>query len=334
MQRFAYDFYHHLKKIADVDLIANPGNRKTFLPFLLKVLCFLVFNSRKYEVIHLYDAVLSPLIPVIRLFSRARITFTVNGLDIVYSRFGYQKLIPFFLKHADKIIAISQDTKEQCRMRGVPLEKLVVIPVGISTEKGIQYSEFQKLQLASRLNLPVEKKKILLSVGRLVKRKGHAWFVSSVMRYLPDSYTYLIVGLGPELNRIRQTIRELDLSNRVFLLGEIAEEDKNCLYQMADLFIMPNISLKTTREGFGIVVLEAGRYGLPVIAADIEGIRDAVIDGKTGRLVREGDDRGFAEAIINPKLDPAAIRELVLSQFNWPDVAKRYYAEFEKIKLV
>jgi glycosyltransferase involved in cell wall biosynthesis len=329
MQRFASDFYINYLKIGEIELLANTGGVQRTIPFFFRVFFFLLSKSRRYNVIHIYDAVLSPIIPVIRLFSNAKVSFTVNGLDIVYSHFGYQKIILPFLKDADRIIAISQYTREQCVIRGIPNEKLKVIPMGINLYPLDIYSEITKSGIISKFNIPVRGKKILLTVGRLVKRKGHQWFVANVMTALPDNYIYLIAGLGPEKKAITSLVHEMDLVDRVFLLGQVSEEEKNCLFQISDLFIMPNVSVKNDQEGFGVVLLEANKYGLPVIASNIEGIKDVIIDRKTGRLIEERNADGFVNAIINPEINHSPILKEVLSDFDWINIVKRYYDEFE-----
>lgn len=331
MEKFASDFYANYRKQGDIDLFANPGGKKMIPFFVIKVIVFLVFHSRNYDVIHLYDAVLSPLVLIIKALSKAKVSFTVNGLDIVYSRFGYQKLMPFFLKKADRIVAISQCTMEQCKLRGIPKEKLTVIPVGINFESLQIYSESKKSETLSKFNISVKGTKLLLTVGRLVKRKGHAWFITHVFKKLPGHYTYLIAGAGPEQDLIKKLIHELDLAHKIYLLGHVSDEEKFCLYQISDLFVMPNISVKNDQEGFGIVLLEAGRYGLPVIASNIEGIKDAVIDGKTGHLIEEQDAQGFINVIMNPDIDLSSLKNVVSSNFDWSNVARRYQIEFDKM---
>jgi len=332
MEKFASDFYVNYGKKGEIDLLANSGGKKMIPFFSIKVVFFLIFRSRNYDVIHLYDAVLSPLILIIKAFSNAKVSFTVNGLDIVYSRFGYQKIMPFFLQKADRIFAISQYTMEQCELRGIPKEKLTVIPVGINFDSLQVSSELKKSETLLKFNIPIRGVKILLTVGRLIKRKGHSWFIVHVLRKLPEHYIYLIAGAGPEQDSITDLTRELNLTHRVYLLGRVSDEEKNCLYQISDLFVMPNISVKNDQEGFGIVLLEAGRYGLPVIASNIEGIRDAVIDKKTGYLIEEKDVQGFVDAIIQfNSINRSSIGSIVASYFGWEHIIEKYYEEFMNI---
>jgi glycosyltransferase involved in cell wall biosynthesis len=164
-----------------------------------------------------------------------------------------------------------------------------------------------------------------------VERKGHAWFIEHVMQKLPNEYIYLIAGQGPQEESIRKLIQKLELKQRVLLLGSVSEEEKNCLYQLADLFVMPNIKVKNDQEGFGIVILEAGSYGLPVIASNTEGVSDAVIHGKTGPLIDEKNAQGFIEAIQMPTINRSTLGDIVASSFGWKYIIKQYYEEFEKI---
>jgi len=333
MERSASDFYNNYKKFGEIDLLANPGGSKTLIWFFFKALFFLIVNSSKYDVIHFSDAILSPLLPVIKIFSNAKISFTVHGLDIVYARFGYQKIILPFLRKADRVFAVSQYTLEQCKTRGVAPEKLMVIPNCMTFEQqdAGQTSGMDGQELLAKFNIDVERKKILLTVGRLIKRKGHAWFLENVFNQLPDNYIYLIAGFGPECDMLKSIIRKLDIAGKVYLLGHVSDTEKHYLYQIADLFIMPNISVPDDQEGFGIVVLEAGSHGLPVIAADLEGIRDAVVDGKTGRLVNEKDVKGFLGAILGSDFDISVVKDTVMARFDCVNVIQNYHAEFERI---
>lgn len=331
METFAKDFFENYRKKEEIDLLANLGGKKRLPFFFIKTIFFLVFHAKNYDVIHIYDAVLSPLAPIIKIFSKAKVSFTVNGLDIVYINFGYQKFMPIFLKNADKIFAISSHTMEQCALRGIPREKITVIPVGLDFENITALSEEKKSAIISKFNIPIKSKKILVTVGRLVKRKGHSWFIEHVMKDLPSHYVYLIAGDGPERNIIMDIIRQAGLVERVHLLGRISDEEKDFLYQVADLFVMPNIQIANDQEGFGIVLLEAGKYGLPVVASNIEGIRDVVIDRKTGRLIEEKNAQEFIKAITTFDLERSSITAALSSSFSWEKVVEKYYDEFKKM---
>jgi phosphatidylinositol alpha-1,6-mannosyltransferase len=140
-----------------------------------------------------------------------------------------------------------------------------------------------------------------------------------------------MAGFGPEFERIKNIIQKLNLEKRVHLLGHISDEKKNCLYQISNIFIMPNISVANDQEGFGIVAIEAGSYGIPVIASDIEGIRDAIIEGSTGHLIKEKDVQAFVKAILFHNIDKSSLRDKVLSNFDCTEIAKRYIREFESL---
>ena len=332
MEKFASDFYHNYRKVGDIDLLANAGGKKMLPFFLFRVTVSLLIHSRKYDVIHLYDAVLSPFISLIKLVSMAKVSLTVNGLDIVYANFGYQKIMPFFLKKADKVIAISQHTMEQCRLRGIPKDKLVVIPVGFDFRAVNMLRKEKRIETLSKFGVPFDEKKILITVGRLVKRKGHAWFIEHVLRNLPKEYIYLIVGDGPEKNPLSNLVSKIGFTERVYFLGSVSDEEKDALYQVVDLFVMPNIQVKNDQEGFGIVLLEAGQYGLPVIASNIEGIKDVVIDRASGILVAEKDSKGFINSILEFRSDHTVVlKNAIKSKFSWSKVMDTYVEVFENV---
>jgi glycosyltransferase involved in cell wall biosynthesis len=332
LQKFCIDFYTNYKKIGDIDLLANTGGNIAMPIFVLKVLIALIFRSRNYDVIHFSDAVLASLLPVAKAFSNAQVTFTVHGLDIVYSRFGYQKLILPFLRRADRAFAVSQYTLEQCVHRGFPMDKLKVIPNCINFEYLPSLSQQDKEKIITKFKIDLRGKKVLLTVGRLIKRKGHIWFIKNVLTRLSEEYIYVIAGSGPESDAIKFVIQECGLSGRAYLLGRVSEDEKKYLFQMADLFIMPNISVEGDQEGFGIVLLEAGGYGIPVIASNLEGIQDAVIEGKTGRLLQEGDKQEFINAILHPNIDTTHLKDLVTTKFSCKKTADLYYNEFKLLK--
>ncbi len=331
LEKNAEDFYRNVRQIAHVDLLANPLGRKNLINFTIKTFFFLVKNSRKYDVIHFNDAVLSFMIPLISIFSRAKKTFTVHGLDVVFDNPIYQFVTRLFLKQADLVFAISQYTAHQCIARGVRPDKLRIIPDGITPESRQKYDQKEISAFLEKHKIVIQNRKILVSIGRLVARKGHAWFIQSVFPHIKDDHIYIIGGDGPERRGLLQLIAKLGFSDQVYAVGRVSEKEKKIIYQIADLFIMPNISVDNDPEGFGIVLLEAGNNSIPVIATDIEGISSAVLDGITGRLIPEGDVERFIQAISDPKIDRTTIRPTIEQKFNWINIAQQYIDEFQEL---
>jgi len=144
------------------------------------------------------------------------------------------------------------------------------------------------------------------------------------MPRLEGSYLYVVAGEGPERRTVQEIVDRYNLQGRVLLLGEVSDEDRKVIYNASDIFIIPNITVPGDVEGFGIVALEAGSCGVPVVASNIQGLRDAVIDGKTGYLIKEGDVEGFLERIKMMDLTKEDIRSIVISTFDWAQIYKTY----------
>jgi len=139
----------------------------------------------------------------------------------------------------------------------------------------------------------------ILFVGRLVERKGVEVLLHALAALDARPLASLtIVGEGTREGKIRATIEALGLGGRVKLTGRLSERELAAAYERADLFVLPAvIDAKGDTEGLGVVLLEALRFGVPVIGSRVGGIPDIVIDGETGWLVPPGDVRALATAI-------------------------------------
>lgn len=312
-------------KVYKITLSKSNANLFWFFPYsFLKALYLALRHDIRF--IHMCDGMLSPVGLLLKIFTGAKVTTSVHGLDITYPNALYQKILPRFIASLDSIVCVSRSTLDICLSRGVPRKKCTVIP------NGIRPSEFLLPISRKELRRKVQKitgvslkgKTVLLSVGHLVKRKGVAWFVENVIPKLNESFIYLVVGDGHEYSRIQEVVNRHSLQNKVLLLGKVPDNVRNLLYNASDIFVMPNIAVPGDVEGFGIVAIEAGSSGLPVIAADVQGIRDAVIHGKTGYLVDERDADGFVKRIKNMDLEKERVRSIVNSTFNWTHICAQY----------
>jgi len=143
-------------------------------------------------------------------------------------------------------------------------------------------------------------RRVLLTAGRLVERKNHALVLDTlpaVAERFPGT-RYVIAGDGPFRARLEERAAALGVADLVCFAGFVSPGELEALYRAADLFVMPSRETDTDAEGFGIVFLEAGYFGLPVVGARSGGIPDAVIEGETGFLVDPESREELEEAIV------------------------------------
>ncbi|PIE71448.1 MAG: hypothetical protein CSA22_02770 [Deltaproteobacteria bacterium] len=298
-----------------------------FLPYCL-IASMVLIKQHHIRRVHLCDGVLAPLGWILRRLFSVQVTVTVHGLDITYAHPLYQRMIPKLLAGFNTIICVSRATRAECKKRGIPGKKCAVVGNGIDPQEfepvDALGERIRYLQKLSGLTILPENK-ILLTVGRLIKRKGVTWFLANVFPQLDGRYIYLIVGSGTEREAIHKLINCLGVEKRVAVLSHLSDRDRNQLYHSADLFLMPNIVVPGDVEGFGITAIEAGACGLPVIASDLQGLRDAVVHGITGLRVPPHEPAGFLSAIETASFDRKTVAEYVHTHFSWESVGKSYF---------
>jgi glycosyltransferase involved in cell wall biosynthesis len=329
MEKLSFALAKEFSQLVDTTTISW-GKSQKYLPYFILLAfikaCFLI-PRKKINHIHIGDALLSPLGLALKVIFGIKTTVTVAGLDITFDFPGYQFIIPKCVARFDTVICISNATREECIKRGVPANKCIVIPCGVYSED-LNITTTRK-DLNNIVGKDMRNKKVLITVGRLVKRKGVSWFLENVFMRLDKNYVYLIIGGGPEEESIHNTINTNKLNDRVFLLGKISDEKLKIIYHTADLFVMPNIKVDNNMEGFGIVAIEASSTGLPVIASDMEGISNAVINGKTGRLVKSKNIKAFMEAIKSKiKFNKTRVSITTKENFSWNVIGKMYIKNF------
>jgi phosphatidylinositol alpha-1,6-mannosyltransferase len=169
---------------------------------------------------------------------------------------------------------------------------------------------------------------VILSVGRLVPRKGHDTLIRALplVRREVEGAALLVVGAGPDERRLRRLADRLGVTDAVTFAGGVPHRDLPPYYAAADVFAMP---CRTRRvgldlEGLGIVFLEAAAAGLPVVAGDSGGACEALLPGRTGYLVDGRSVREVAERLTELLLDRKAARamgargrEWVMTRWGW-----------------
>jgi len=213
--------------------------------------------------------------------------------------------------------------------------KIVVVNPGVGGR--ITHNAQHITQIKKEYN--PENKLILLTVGRLVKRKGVDMVLESLPKILeknPD-LIYVIAGDGPELENIKNIIANLKLEKNVLIIQNPTDKDKNAWYEICDIFIMPARNIDGDFEGFGIVYLEANLAGKPVIAGNSGGVGDAVKNNINGLLVDPENSKEITTAILNlienknlrEKLGEHG-RERAIKNFNWEKQIKIIYNLIQK----
>lgn len=266
--------------------------------------------------IHLGDA--SLIVPglILRFLTGAKLSVIACGLDVIYAVPWYQWMIRTFLPKADRIVCISHATAEEAKKRGVPDVNIVVIPCGIDDTKPLKMASADP--------------NLIVTVGRLVPRKGVAWFIEHVLpivRQSKPAVRYVVIGHGPEEAAIRSVIRQTNQTSCVELKTHCSDAERDAIVSRASIVVVPNIPQPRNMEGFGIVCLEASSHGIPVIAARLEGLQDAVLEGETGLFFEplNAEDCADKIALVWGRADDCSmVIDKVKQHFGWSTLFPLY----------
>jgi glycosyltransferase involved in cell wall biosynthesis len=344
MERFAFDLAGALEKQHRLDKITWGGSNK-WLPIMLPTFflraCLKLLRHSDTDVIHMQDAVQAPIGWLLgALFGKPYIV-VAHGLDITYQSKFYQAVILPFVRRADMVVSISTATQDEVIKRGVNPDKACVITLGTHDDyEGGPVADRAVLMRELNVDIP-STRKLLLTTGRLVKRKGVEWFIRNVLPELTaydKEILYLVAGDGAEREAIEKAIRESGMERNVCMLGRVSESARKLLYQSCDVFVMPNIKVSGDMEGFGIVAHEAATAGVPVVASNMEGIADALHANKNGLLVRSGAKDEFIHEITTLLADEKkrksfgeAARRYTLREFSWERIAEKYRQVYDTV---
>jgi phosphatidylinositol alpha-1,6-mannosyltransferase len=259
----------------------------------------------------------------------------LHGLDFSSATRTWRKrlLTRLILRRADKIICANTYVAAKVEKFYPNGEKKIsVINPGVSG--GIPRIDTARLAELNQ-EYSLEGKTVILSLGRLVRRKGVDQAIkamTTVPEPLIHDLRYFIAGAGPDEKYLRDLVPPRYMKNIVFL-GQLSEEEKWLWLNRTDIFLMPARDIAGDFEGFGIVYLEANLCGKPVIAGRAGGVGDAVIDSYNGLMVDPENPDDIKRAIIELASDPARRGQLgkqgqarALTEFNWEKQAAKVAA--------
>jgi glycosyltransferase involved in cell wall biosynthesis len=217
-------------------------------------------------------------------------------------------------RRASKVVALSDALAETARDTAPDLD-IDVIPNGIDTQQFSPPAERRQ-----------EKVVRLITVARLIERKGIQTILEACARPSILPVQLKIIGTGPYEAELRELVDSFELQDRVTFLGFVPNEDLPNHYRQADIFVLPSET-----ESFGLVFAEAMSCGLPIAASNVGGIPETVRDGIDGLLCPPGEPLSLRENILRlmTSIDTRkeishSQRERILESFTWDQIAARY----------
>lgn len=232
------------------------------------------------------------------------------------------------LQNADAVLYINEKTKQELLNLGVEEGKLFVLYPGIDTKQLSRTKDSHSV--LQKYNI---KKPYILSVARLVQRKGIDDLIRAFTALARTNTQLVIAGDGPEKASLQAIVQK----NTIFV-GKVSDEDLHALYANADIFALTPKEFPGDYEGFGIVYIEAAFFGIPVIGTRTGGVAEAIAEGITGLLAEPGNIPSIQDALHKLLQDPTlakqygrAGQERVEKEFTWDIVIDKLNHLLERI---
>lgn len=216
---------------------------------------------------------------------------------------------------------------------GLPAERVKLLHPGCDTNYFVPAARDTNVRNA----LGWGDRPVLLTVGRLQKRKGHDMMIralSQVRDAIPD-VLFAIVGSGEELEPLQRLVESEGQQNHVLFHGKLSDEQLRQAYQQTDLFVLANRQIGTDIEGFGMVLLESQACGRPVLAGDSGGTAETMSLGETGEVVNCDTPDQLALRLIQLLLDRDRLDQMgragrawVAEHFDWTALSQQAAALF------
>lgn len=211
-----------------------------------------------------------------------------QGSDIYYPRYFKGFLSRAILKHADAVIALTDDMKNE--ILNTCEREIAVIGNGIDPER---FEGLSKIRTRMQLKIG-ENAKVVIFVGSLVPVKGIQYLIEAInlVKRNITSIRLLIVGDGPERCKLEILVYKLNLNKHVTFYGRIDNQIVPEYLIASDVFALPSLS-----EGFPVAIVEAMATGLPVISTKVRGLPELVKEGINGFLVEPANPKDLADKV-------------------------------------
>jgi len=293
-------------------------------------------KKHRFDIIHAHWVIPNgPIATTFSLITNTPMIITLHGSDIFVSlKKGFLGFITkICFKYASFITVCSQHLYESALSLGAVPEQLRLIVWGADPAI-FDPSNFPPQDIIRKsLKLPTSGN-IILSLGRLVKKKGVEYLIKAapyVKKKVPD-VSIVIAGDGPELKTLKQLAVDLRAQDYIHFIGKVDWDHVPLLLHASDVFVAPSIEDESgNMDGLPTTILEAMAAGKPIVATNIAGIPLVILEGRTGLLVPPRDSHALAEAIVLILLNKSLrekmgfwSRKMVINYLNWNRVAREF----------
>jgi PEP-CTERM/exosortase A-associated glycosyltransferase len=239
------------------------------------------------------------------------------------------------LRRAQRVTTICEGLRRDILERGLPEDKVTVIPNAVDIEKFSVSREKDEVLLQE---LGLKDKPVVGFIGSFYAYEGLALLLKAIptlTQQIPD-IKVLLVGGGDQLESLQHLVTELDIQDSVVLTGRVPHDQVQRYYDLVDILVYPRMPMRLTELVTPLKPLEAMAQGRLVVASDVGGHRELIQDGKTGTLFKAGDVTALSEALLGLLNDRSQwlVRQQEARQFveverSWPVSVARYQSVYE-----
>lgn len=302
-----------------------------------KILDYLLFHfdASSYDIIHsLFEFPYALIAARLAKKYHKPLIIGTQGTYAIQPLFRYPErwLMQWVYNSAALITAPSKFTKENIRNFSGTNTLIEIV------HNGVNFERFNVSVDVSDIRARYPGKKLLLTVGGLKPRKGQDLVIQALAKMKKhDDVHYLIIGEGKMKKTLEKLAVSMQVSDRVSFLGALEGQELVRYFHACDIYVHTPILVNWQFEGFGIVYLEASSCRKPIIATNSGGVRDAVLDGRTGIVVPESDVAAIAQAVERLLDDPISAQRLgnqgweYARQHAWGMIGQKYEELYKEI---
>ncbi len=288
-----------------------------------------------FDIVHGQDLYSSTSLASVLSANRCEIPSVVTCRSVHEStglwRVVYSPIV-YWLRRADRVIAVSRASKRFCHALGIPPHKAVMILNGIDLTKF--NPNVDGSPMLEGLGLDGEDEPVIATAIRLVKRKGPGILLTAfagILKAMPNA-KLVMAGSGPEARNLQARIEELGMRGSVFMVGPLSRDEVAQLMAVSDVFVLPS-----KIEAFGRVAVEAAAMGTPVVCPRAGGMVETIVDGFSGLMFRPEDEGDLTDAVLRLLRDRSLAEHISQSgikatrKFSLETTARRTLTLYERI---